>query len=540
MTSSNPGPIGESDFMRGERILRSPSRTGGPVGSRTGGPVGHVAGTVAKFVAVVLVVSVAVGGAGHDASGRREGRTAQPVAAVEKARADEEPRLKVPENYFLEPADEPVNRREWNSYLLDRIEIEGLDRYAEHKGRYGRLTLDAGDLSGKAVFKKDKLNDCKGHGTAKLDCPVDDAEPVFGSYLRALGSSRNGQRGTLRYTFTPEKGEPLTATTEVVVGRPVLAARQLPMRKRVKPTETVPVPLTFKNVGEVPAHGVIASVRPGRTSGKQHRNCRYTAQSMTCRFPDVVVRPGETRTLRPVTQVRSPSGGMYEPVSYTVLPLERVDGGQEEGEPGQDSPLRVVDAPGAKGPFRATHDFGDELLMYVQRDTRADYEAVGIRLTKKSADRLRVRVRVGNKGPSTDPGPGSLYHAKVTFPPGSTVLRPPRDEDREEDQEVCQKLSSREYSCPVSPDTGQTEILDFVVSPGWWGKTEVKIGDSERFPRRDPDPGNDTASVTTPMGPVHIALSGVLLLAFAAALAVTRRRWTGPLRRLAGRVRHRA
>ncbi|MBA0053244.1 hypothetical protein E0L36_20915 [Streptomyces sp. AJS327] len=498
---------------------------------------------------MTLVVSATVGSAGQDVAGQRAGGTVQPVAGHQRAegnvRAEEgarvreggKPRLEVPETYFLAPASAWGGKGDPRPSQKDLdVEIHDLGN-GNRERPSGRLTLDASDLSGKVAFRQDGLDKCEGYGSARIDCSVSSSLPVFKTYLRALDAGRNGDSGTLRYTFTPRQGEPRTATTRVVIGRPRLAVEQPPMRKGVKPTESVRVPITFKNVGEVPARGVVASVRQGATE-EQHRNCRYRAVSVTCQFPDVVVRPGETMTLAPALSVRNPEPAMYESIPFSVRPMEKSDD-PGPGEPGRGSPLRLTDTD-AKGPFREFDEPGGEALMYLRRPTRADYEATGVRLSEESDDRVRVRVGVRNNGPAGDPGPGGPYHAKVTFPPGSTVLRTPRDEDLEENAELCQRVSGTEYRCAVSPDRGRTTTFDFVLRPGWWGQTRVEVTDSERFPRLDPRPANDTAAASTPAGTLHKTLSVTVgLVVVAGALTLTRRRWMTPLRRLVARSRHR-
>ncbi|RII14836.1 hypothetical protein DSC45_20995 [Streptomyces sp. YIM 130001] len=486
---------------------------------------------------VLLLVWGMVAGAGGGPAGYRAGSTAHTVGAAEQATEAKgrEPRLRVPLTYFLVPADERGKSGDPRRRQMDLdVEIDNLAN--EPGGRpFGRITLDVSGLSGKVAFGQDGSGECKGYGTTKIHCPVDSDRPVFTTYLRALESGRNGESGVLRYTFTPHKGKTLTASTKVVIGRPRLAVVQPPMRKGVKRTESVRVPVTFKNVGEIPVHGITADISPGRTLGMKHRNCRYIEASMTCDFPDAVVRPGQTMTLSPTPRVLNAEPAMYESVSFSVRPLEP-SGDPGYGELGSGSPLRLVDASPARGALREPDEPGGETLMYLQRPTRADYEVTGLHLSKESDRRVRARVGVRNNGPSSVPGLGGLYYAKVTFPMGSTVVKTPRDESLEEDAELCQKVSGTEYRCEVSPRSGETNTFDFVVRPGWWGQTKVEITDSERFPRRDPRPANDTAAVATPAGPLHTALSATLgVVVIAGALALTRRHWLKPLKRVARR-----
>jgi len=485
-----------------------------------GTPYAVLSRAVATLAVLMLTVAATAGFTSRDPVGRRAGTNGRPAVEdgeAKKGKANEKgPPLKVMRSYYLAPADVGGDVPDYEDQVdMEWPKVRNLTDQGDKKSGFdqkvGTITMDVRDLSGKVVFKDKGM--CKGEG-ARVTCPMysDDDESRSGPYLRATKKSRIGDSGYLHYTFKPRRpGATLKARTRVTIGRPKLGVKQPRMLKRAK--GDVAVPITFKNVGDVPTRGVAVTVRglvKSLPEKKRYRNCRYRTrgyqQGLTCYFPDARIHPGETRTAKFALHV-PPSRVMYEEVGYDVRPLDFSAQDDISGRFGRGSPAELMKPSDKRGPF-PTH--ADPRIV-VQRDVHADYEAFDTRITGASGGRAHLRVRIRNNGPGTfdiaTPRGGSS--AKVTIPPGSTVMKAPRElVDEDEYVDLC-KGRGRTYDCSVGVlERGRTDTLDFTLRlddnrslHDRSAKGKVQIIDAERESRRDDEPGNDTAVVTLTVTP---------------------------------------
>ena len=96
-------------------------------------------------------------------------------------------------------------------------------------------------------------------------------------YPYAAPGSKPGDSGTVRFSFTTEKGKKLSARTRVIVGEPVVKVRTTKVFKDVGPGSVLSTPVVVRNTGEVPVRGVglQLSVGTGLRFKQQYGNCRY-------------------------------------------------------------------------------------------------------------------------------------------------------------------------------------------------------------------------------------------------------------------------
>jgi hypothetical protein len=491
----------------------------------------------------LLVVPVTAGFTGRAALGRaalgraalveRSDATAQTQDPAEGAAAAGRPRLKVPDSYHLVPAGKQQGRDLLAQGPLG-VEVHNLSEASKNgDDGPGRITADIDGLSGKVRFEG--VDECKRAGDTRVVCPLFDDPPRPEFDLRALKAGRVGDSGSIRYTYTSPQGQVRTASTKLVIGHVQLGATRLPMRRGVERGDKVAVPVVFKNIGEVTARGVTVTIsgKVEPSPAQRHRNCRYKAQESitTCSFPRARIRPGEARALKPAPSVRSAGSDMYEVFDYRAGPMNNsglggTSGGPDPrgGEYGRGSSIRLVEVPGEEGRFRTGQNGGLPLKLLAQRDTHIDYEAIGAHASAESGDTARFRVGLRNKGPGEFGIEGDTLtgtaEAKVTIPPGTTVLRAPREETDSDGvyRPLC-KRHDRTYVCQISraPGRGGSDTsLEFLVRIGESGRGRVELPD-EPLPRRDPVPGNDTAAITLNSEPDYGGTALIALAAIAAA-----------------------
>jgi hypothetical protein len=542
--------------MRRVRVLscRAGSRTSGSrtSGSRTAAARRAVA--VAVLAAVMLVVPVTGGFTSADAVGERTGtalaQTQRADGQAEKAK--KKPELKVPESFHLVPADQQKGDDWETTQGTLRVEVANLGKSDEAEATAGEIKADFSDLAGKVDI--DPGGACARDSDTKFDCPYSYGYNVAPTdfTLRALKSARADGSESVRFTWTSPQGEVFKASTKVVIGRPQLGVRQLPMQKATKPGGEVEFPLVFRNMGEVTARGIVVSIggKVEPSPAKRHRNCRYDAQgkATTCSFPDARVRPGETWTLKPAPTVRTSAPDMYERFDYSVAPLDDPDTGagrqeRKGGEPGQGSTIRLVKTSEGSGKFYTGNEEPPKTFLLAQRDTHIDYEAIAA--STPDDEKTRIRVGIRNNGPGAFAisgvldGGRAIAKVRVTLPPGIKVQHAPREVNHVGEYDQLCKRRDRIYTCSIDvPERGETDkSLEFLLYPTEKsGKVRVELPD-EPLPRRDPESANDTATVTIRAASDPVPKSsplGIILVSIAATvtLVVTRRRWVPSLRRI--------
>lgn len=464
------------------------------------------------------------------------------LAGLAGCAPSDEPELVVPSVFYV--SRDPGS--------TDRLDVQ------ERGAARVTVTFDARDLKGVAVLR-----------TAMDACPV--RLPVFRctgqddvsrsgihQYFR-LGPARGataGDSAVLRYRVTAPGSPAVTASSRIVVGKPVLAVDARPDRHDVDPGGTLAVALTVTNTGDVPARGValFMSTRDGLAPAVKHGNCRYRDASTWCRLPaaDVVIPPGASYRLGAREVLRAGRDATYPGVSFRAAALGADYVPPEElaaqYEPGDGAALRLVPA-ADRVAGKAGADSAD---LKVRVRNESDLVAVAGTATGPVGSRATVRVGVRNDGPGALPAP---VRVEFTVPSGTTVVSSPYEFERDEeviDQE-CRALapdgtpladpsarqpSARRYVCTASrAAVGATTTFPFTLridrdGPHRGGRVTVS-GGGAGSPGRDTATANDTAEVAVSVwpGPAWatpgrcVAAAVVLaLLLLAAALSAWRRR----------------
>ncbi|MET7640027.1 hypothetical protein [Streptomyces sp. NPDC005438] len=444
-------------------------------------------------------------------------------------------------------------RKESPEPYQERLEVKvrtrGRSGALQHEG--GRMTADISQLADRVRFKGSYR--CEKPTKTRIDCGAEVLDKLVRAQfdLLARKSARAGDSGPVRFTYTSPEGTVRTATTTVVIGQPRLGVQKLPVRKDVARGDVVRLPMVFKNTGELPVHGVGVWITGGVNipPEKRHRNCRYHYDSsgVWCFLPDVHVNPGEVWRLSPGPGVRNLGSSLYEKFDYGVFPMNHRFGGSpgdrtyEGGERGRGGPVRAVRTSEKKGDVFHTGPDGPDMYQLTRgKAVHADYQVRGTMVTAPPGETVRVRVGARNNGPGVfDPeDPEVSVALTVTFPPGTKLVRGPREliDSEERYSPLCER-HDRSYTCEVGAlRKGKAyTTFDFLVRPGKDGVGKVRLRKDEgELPRNDPKPDNDTAKIVIRTGPDHIATTPFVVLGCVAvgiALLCTRRHWWAFLRR---------
>ncbi|WP_320773714.1 hypothetical protein [Streptomyces sp. CRN 30] len=475
------------------------------------------------------------------------------------------PELDVPSVLYVsrDPEDEP------------RFGIE--EHFGERGTGHYTVAFDATDLKGVAVLR-----------TGQDNCPV--RLPTFrcggeivdqwhggsGQSFRVspADGAEAGDSAVLRYRLTSPGLPSVTASTRVVIGKPVLAIEARADRNSVTPGGRVAVSLTLRNTGNVPARGVslFIGTRDGIRTADKHRNCSYRGTaSAWCRLPadDVVIPPGAAYRLAAPEVFTLAADATYPTVTFEaaglgedyVPPEEMVS----QYESGRGAALRYVPGPGPgpgpgdqAGQDEGADDVGahatGESAAHLRLAVRSTSDLVAVADTARGPVGSRADVRVGVR----NDGPGALpAHVEVEFvvPAGTTVVSSPYEFERDEEvlDQVCRALaadgsplaeasvrqpSARRYVCTAEAGkAGATTTFPFTLRidkemAHRGGRVTVADGDSDH-PSNDPKSVNDSADVTVSVwpGPAWatpglFATAGIALgvSALATALTIWRRR----------------
>ncbi|MGI3201468.1 hypothetical protein ACRJ4W_29760 [Streptomyces sp. GLT-R25] len=243
--------------------------------------------TVLRPAAVGLALVMPLGGLAGCGSG---------VGAAKKSW------IAVPEHFYLRPPGDtsgPTNKVPFH------VQAEDVKARSRVGTQDHRLTVD---VTGSEQAVRLKISDirkknprCTGTDT-RVVCKVSGAYNSWSDidrvYPYAAPGSKPGDSGTVRFSFTTEKGKKLSARTRVVVGEPVVKVRTTKVFKDVGPGSVLSTPVVVRNTGEVPVRGVglQLSVGTGLRFKDQYGNCRYPEPQKgslaMCEFPGVRIPPG--------------------------------------------------------------------------------------------------------------------------------------------------------------------------------------------------------------------------------------------------------
>ncbi|MFJ2607439.1 hypothetical protein ACIO13_21050 [Streptomyces sp. NPDC087425] len=375
-----------------------------------------------------------------------------------------------------------------------------------------RITADVEPGSQDVVALRENGPDCTRTGT-HIACTVAVGGATHPSQARvtalAAPGSHVGDVGHLRFTFTRGDGKVLTARTEVVVGEPVVEIGRPAPVKDVRPGAVVSLPFVVRNTGERPVEGLGVRFSSGEMELAEHNaNCRYPQgrrHYAVCRFPDLRIAPGETVVLRPALRVRVSKTLMYDEVTQSAWPLDVGPGGSSAwpngGDQGDGPPLTPTSGP---PPGALTFAQGDARTS-VGLALRSDYAVFAGDLRGAPGTERRLDVTVRNAGPGD---PGARSSLVFTPPPGTEVTEEPMEEIDEDAYEPYCRHEKGSYVCGIGElAPGKSRTFTFTVRLGEPGAGSVRLKDwpldpsdppdqLSRLGRQDPDPTNDTTSVT--------------------------------------------
>ncbi|OIJ64034.1 hypothetical protein WN71_031910 [Streptomyces mangrovisoli] len=356
-------------------------------------------------------------------------------------------------------------------------------------------------------LRESVASDCTGSAT-RLVCLLDRGpQPQTRVPLAAVKGGRIGDTGRIRFTYKRSDGNQLTTRTDVVVGEPVLEVLKTPARKDLRPGSAFTAPVAVRNTGEVPVLGLGLQLSAhGVDFAERYANCRYPtppARAAVCRFAGLRIAPGQTVVVLPAMRLRASKTGMYGDYTVQAWPLdvgttqENVYANAPASGDGPTLTAGVED--GVRGTF-TQGVVGTDLSI----DTTADYQVTGADLHGAPGSRRTLRLTVRNNGPG-DPG----YSSELVFtpPPGSGVVKEPmRETDVDSYEPFCDSTDGT-YRCPMDRlAPGDSRTFTFTLRLGEPAEGTVRVEDIRspdtegtdppgRTGRRDPDPGNDRATV---------------------------------------------
>ncbi|MET9380190.1 hypothetical protein ABZY09_03670 [Streptomyces sp. NPDC002928] len=412
--------------------------------------------------------------------------------------------ISAPEVFYVNPYGAKSGPKEVATY---RLSVKG--GAPAGTGKTHRLTVDVPRGSQDAIRLRAGNVDCKG-STTHVTCDVasrsidwDGSQQIVP--VAAKGSSV-GDVGYVHLTYVREDGKKLTARTRVVVGSPIVQLRTLTF-KDVQPGSDVTAPVVVRNVGEMPVKGLgLLFDRGSLEFRERYSNCRYptlmSTRSAVCRFPDVRIDPGEAVVIRPAVRLRASKTEMYDTFYRGAWALDAGTGPHSVAFEGGDSgdgpaleafPAQPTDLKGG------TWAEGNNISSAVHLDTHADFEVSGADLHGSPGTKRTLRLTVRNDGPGN---PGRSTQLVFSPPLDVGVLKQPMDEYDDGAYEPYCKSNGFAYTCDVGElAPGKSRTFEFTLRLGEPGEGSATLQDTEQATKlgtvsRDPNPLNDTASVT--------------------------------------------
>jgi hypothetical protein len=432
------------------------------------------------------------------------------------------------------------------------------------------ITIDYGDVAAFAEVRPPEISidpectDSSNVITCRFteDVGVDEfGSGEFTITLVAKPTATAGQSGTIVIGGTAVGASTTGDTTRVRIGEGVdLSAPEAPPLSG-RFGSVVAVPLSVANVGQNPAHGVVAVMfRHGAIDqGSNHSNCRYGIL-VVCHF-DQDLRPGFSYTADFGTKIGAdapaPGSVFVELIWQTPADHEDLvaDVGEPPLQPGTGAPLTLTESPAARSalPPQTDTEPSNNSAFYeitVTGTNRPDVAVIGATVSGEVGAVVPVTVAIHNVGTATldasgVPAPAAAL--KLIVPPGTTVT---------EIEQNCFPATGEfpDFSSPGQP--GQRSYVcvidEFIFPPG--ARTEfefdlrideviansegqVRFTSQDGIDRTDKVAANNVAKIVVnpadlPVTGARIgtvvALGGALVLLGAVLLVLTRRRAPRP------------
>ena len=287
-----------------------------------------------------------------------------------------------------------------------------------HQGEY-TVRFDFGGLAGVAdvAFGEGGGPDCERTGTTAV-CHDYGIRPGLSTLaeleVSAAKGSEDGDSGTIEVTAEGDGATFRPFTARVSIGGPGLSMKRLPLKTKLEPGDSQPVPITFTNNGTRAARGVLLTLRNtrGLEFTERYQNCEYSEDdggmgspgawtTALCAFPGSY-EPGATYTLEVPPVLRATGRAFYDTLLYRI----NEDGtdaraAQRAGarfSPGKGVRLALRMAPAVRS---ADLDPADNHQDADFRTTNtADFAAYGDQAGGEAGDTVDLTLGFRNKGPA--------------------------------------------------------------------------------------------------------------------------------------------
>ncbi|MFF2505751.1 hypothetical protein ACFVTY_20520 [Streptomyces sp. NPDC058067] len=373
------------------------------------------------------------------------------------------------------------------------------------------LRLDLGGLEGVVDVDAEPCDVAAGRATCRIKVTDPDRVPGVSLTLRAASGSKAEDAGVLHVTGEADGRELTAVDATVQVGGANLVAAGPRLPTDLKVGDTAPIPVSFRNVGGVPASGVLMAFRftEGSKPARRFDNCEYGERSsfeerryVLCAF-DVDVPAGAEFRLPDEAAVEVGTAAFNELVQVAVYPdapgmREYLRAGHpyEQGS-GPQLKLREVDS--SQSGVRYGNGNGWESTYYITNT--ADLSVTGAHISGNVGDEVVADLGLRNHGPAwlgdvQDPTEFASLH--VELPDGVSVVGLPKG---------CFSGASGEYVCTMGPLASDARLsFPFELKlakplKDAHGKVRVRQAQWSRY---DKNPSNDSAPIdfsTTPASP---------------------------------------
>ncbi|MFE3602507.1 hypothetical protein [Streptomyces sp. NPDC059142] len=429
--------------------------------------------------------------------------TTSPPAAADASRRVAL-RLEAPAAFRMYHADEGAEAE--NSDFVVPVAVEPGDG---GPARGVRVVVDTSGLAGVARAEKGGYGNCSGAGPV-FTCVYGDVQNGDGEAnapftLRGVDGVRPGDSGTVTYIATADNAAPVTGTTRMTVGGPLLHApgEEKPV-EGVVPGRSVPLTPRFANRSRFTTERGVAlhlTARDGLLLTSRPANCLFdtAATSAWCAFPSRAAARTAYRVSSPIGYTASP-GELAGTLSYSW---------SSEPEKPEGLTVRGTDAPLTLIRTAAARDLtGDSGEIHVGTTVQADYEPVTATVRGRVGDTVRVRLGVRAHGPGRPGDPGTMGGFEVVPPEGTTVTSVPYVFEGSDSSWACARPErpGGAFVCDIGSDSfydarrgeGVTAI-DFHIRidrqvPGARGTIRTHNP-------YDRTPGNDTAAIPLDASP---------------------------------------
>ncbi|TRV77096.1 peptidase [Streptomyces sp. 130] len=281
------------------------------------------------------------------------------------------------------------------------------------------VRFDFGKLAGVAdvSFDQEGSLDCERTGTTAV-CHDYGIWPGLSSLARlqvsAAQGSKDGDSGTIEVTAEAEGATFRPFTAHVSIGGPDLSMKRLPLKTKLKPGDSQPVPITFTNNGTRAAQGVLLTLRNtrGLEFTERYQNCEYSEEDLgmgspgawstaLCTFPGSY-EPGVTYTLEVPPTLRATERAFYDTFLYRI----NEDGTDARAalrsgarfSPGKGAKLALRQAPAVRSADLDPADNQQDADF--QTTNTADFAAYGDQAEGEPGDTVDVTLGFRNKGPA--------------------------------------------------------------------------------------------------------------------------------------------